>query len=105
MIQAVSDDAERFGQLVDVLLASELPFKESSLGGGEWQVRLDQRQIRIYLLPKARHGRQGIPGGGVLCCHGGSGGGRGRLRGRHWGSYCFTGGWGGGALLTCHPQR
>ncbi|KAL3134719.1 hypothetical protein ABBQ32_007722 [Trebouxia sp. C0010 RCD-2024] len=38
MIQAVSDDAERFGQLVDVLLASELPFKESSLGGGEWQV-------------------------------------------------------------------
>lgn len=38
MIQEGSDDAERFGELVDVLLDSELPFKEASLGGGEWQV-------------------------------------------------------------------
>ena len=38
MIQEGSDDAERFGELVDVLLDSELPFKESSLGNGEWQV-------------------------------------------------------------------
>lgn len=36
---------ERFRQLVDVLLDSELPFKESSLGGGEWQVPLAKRQI------------------------------------------------------------
>ena len=40
MIQEGSDDAERFGELVDVLLDSELPFKESSLGNGEWQVGL-----------------------------------------------------------------
>ncbi len=39
MIQEGSDDAERFGQLVDILLDSELPFKEASLGNGEWQVR------------------------------------------------------------------
>ncbi len=39
MIQEGSDDAERFGQLVDVLIDSELPFKEASLGNGEWQVR------------------------------------------------------------------
>ncbi|KAA6424660.1 MAG: hypothetical protein FRX49_05327, partial [Trebouxia sp. A1-2] len=38
MIQAGDDDAERFSQLVDVLLDSELPFKEASLGNGEWQV-------------------------------------------------------------------
>lgn len=38
MIQEGSDDAERFGQLVDILLDSELPFKEASLGNGEWQV-------------------------------------------------------------------
>ena len=38
MIQAGSDDAERFGELVDILLDSELPFKEASLGDGEWQV-------------------------------------------------------------------
>ncbi len=38
MIQEGSDDADRFGQLVDVLLDSELPFKEASLGDGEWQV-------------------------------------------------------------------
>ena len=40
MIEEGSDDAERFGQLVDVLLDSELPFKEASLGNGEWQVRI-----------------------------------------------------------------
>jgi len=38
MIQEGSDDAERFGQLVDILIDSELPFKEASLGDGEWQV-------------------------------------------------------------------
>ena len=38
LIQEGSEDVERFGQLVDVLLDSELPFKEASLGGGEWQV-------------------------------------------------------------------
>ena len=43
LIQEGSEDVERFGQLVDVLLGSELPFKESSLGGGEWQVRLIER--------------------------------------------------------------
>ncbi len=40
MIEEGSDDAERFGQLVDILLDSELPFKEASLGNGEWQVRI-----------------------------------------------------------------
>ena len=38
MIEDGSDDAERFGELVDVLLDSELPFKEDALGNGEWQV-------------------------------------------------------------------
>ena len=38
LIQQDSEDAERFGELVDVLLDSELPFKEASLGNGEWQV-------------------------------------------------------------------
>ena len=38
MIEDGSDDAERFGELVDVLLDSELPFKEDALGDGEWQV-------------------------------------------------------------------
>ena len=38
MIEDGSDDVERFGELVDVLLDSELPFKEDSLGNGEWQV-------------------------------------------------------------------
>ena len=38
MIEDGSDDAERFGELVDVLLDSELPFKEDALGEGEWQV-------------------------------------------------------------------
>lgn len=38
MIQQGSDDAERFGELVDILLESELPFKEAALGSGEWQV-------------------------------------------------------------------
>lgn len=38
MIENGSDDAERFGELVDVLLDSELPFKEDALGDGEWQV-------------------------------------------------------------------
>lgn len=59
MIQAGSDDAERFGQLVDVLLDSELPFKESSLGGGEWQVRLDKRQ---NIARRMRSQRQGMGG-------------------------------------------
>ena len=52
MIQAGSDDAERFGQLVDVLLDSELPFKESSLGGGEWQVRNSKcARHKLLLIP------------------------------------------------------
>ena len=38
MIEDGSDDAEHFGELVDVLLDSELPFKEDALGDGEWQV-------------------------------------------------------------------
>ena len=38
MIQEGSDDVERFSKLVDILLDSELPFKESALGGGAWQV-------------------------------------------------------------------
>lgn len=38
LIQEGSEDVERFRELVDVLLDSELPFKESSLDGGEWQV-------------------------------------------------------------------
>ena len=51
MIQEGSDDAERFGELVDVLLDSELPFKEASLGGGEWQVReLSIRSEKLLLL-------------------------------------------------------
>ena len=51
MIQEGSDDAERFGELVDVLLDSELPFKEASLGGGEWQVReLSIRSEKLVLL-------------------------------------------------------
>ena len=45
LIQEGSEDVERFRELVDVLLDSELPFKESSLGGGEWQVDLAERQI------------------------------------------------------------
>ena len=40
MIQEGSNDVERFGELVDVLLESELPFKESALGGGELQVSI-----------------------------------------------------------------
>ena len=39
LIQEGSEDAERFGELVDILLDSELPFKESALGNGEWQVQ------------------------------------------------------------------
>lgn len=40
LIQAGSEDTERFSKLVDILLDSELPFKESALGNGEWQVQL-----------------------------------------------------------------
>ena len=69
MIQEGSDDVERFGQLVDVLLDSELPFKESSLGGGEWQVRLIKRKIRggAPLNKGNKRAQGGVEGGGKSC--------------------------------------
>jgi hypothetical protein len=33
-----SDNFQNVSALVDVLLASELPFREQQLGGGPWQV-------------------------------------------------------------------
>lgn len=55
MIQAGDDDAERFSQLVDVLLDSELPFKEASLGNGEWQVRLSLQVWYVLYLTDPVH--------------------------------------------------
>ena len=53
MIKEGSDDAERFGELVDVLLESELPFKESSLGGGEWQVNQYTLRTVLYTVHRS----------------------------------------------------
>ena len=47
MIQEGSNDAERFGELVDILLDSELPYKEASLAGGEWQVGMQRMIIKL----------------------------------------------------------
>lgn len=42
LLDAVRDgstDLKRVSALVDILLDSQLPFKEQQLGGGPWQVR------------------------------------------------------------------
>ena len=80
LIQEGSEDVERFGQLVDVLLDSELPFKESSLGGGEWQVYLDRRQITVYVQCMSTVYLQAVSVWGALWGDGGQGN-----RGAGWG--------------------
>ena len=49
LVEEGSRDFERARQLVDALVAEQVPFEESLLGGGPWQARLVAAEAARYL--------------------------------------------------------